>query len=359
MERPPLVISPLIKIKYLEKDAKYYINRSTILYGATGSGKTTILIEILYLLKDAVPNIFVFAPTANETKDFDNIIPSALIYTDVDISVLTNIYTRQQAATKIYNKVNNIESIINLFKKIANPESIRKFDSVYSYAKQCISKIKNINSTESNEIIKMRDKYILSFCKSYIKKNKTQLNNMNLSNNEKYIVKYLNFNPNCIIIFDDCGAILKRFQGEEVVKKILFQGRHIHVNLILNLQDDIKVDSALKKNAFVSIFTTARCASSYFERTSNSFSKSERLYAAKVIEHVFTSNTLKPDYRKLAYIRDDKDPFRYTIANIYQKFTFGSRALVQLCNRVSEKKEYDIDTDPSLESFKFKTDIYH
>ena len=354
MERPPLVVSPLIKIKYLEKDAKYYINRSTILYGATGSGKTTILIEILYLLKDLVPNIFVFAPTANETKDFDGIIPSALIYTDVDIDVLTNIYTRQQAATKIYNKVNKVDEVVALFRKVADATAIQTINRAYSGAESCISRIKNANSSEANEIIKIRDKYILSFCKSIIKNNRERLSNMRLSNTEKYIVKYLNFNPNCIIIFDDCGAILKRFQGEEVVKKILFQGRHINVNLILNLQDDIKVDSALKKNAFVNVFTTARCASSYFERGSNAFSKTERAYAAKVIEHVFTSNTLKPDYRKLVYIRDDKDPFRYTIANIYKNFTFGSRALLNLCNRVADNKECDIDTDPSLSSFRIR-----
>lgn len=277
-----------------------------------------------------------------------------MIYTDVDIDVLTNIYSRQQAATKIYNKVNRVDEVVALFKKVANASEIQTINKAYSSAESCIGRIKNTNSSEANEIIKIRDKYILSFCKSIIKNNRERLNNMRLSSNEKYIVKYLNFNPNCIIIFDDCGAILKRFQGEEVVKKILFQGRHINVNLILNLQDDIKVDSALKKNAFVNVFTTARCASSYFERSSNSFSKSERVHAAKVIEHVFTSNSLKPDYRKLVYIRDDKDPFRYTIANIYKNFTFGSRALLSLCNKVADNKECDIDTDPALSSFRIR-----
>ena len=50
-----------IKLKFLEKTPDHYLNKSAILFGASDSGKSTILIEILYLLKDHVPNIFVFA----------------------------------------------------------------------------------------------------------------------------------------------------------------------------------------------------------------------------------------------------------------------------------------------------------
>ena len=161
----------------------YKAGKNIFITGPGGSGKTTILIEILYLLKDLVPNIFVFAPTANETKDFEGIVPSALIYTDVDIDVLTNIYTRQQAATKIYNKVNKVDEVVALFKKVADPTAIQKISRAYSCAESCISRIKNPNSSEASEIIKIRDKYILTFCKSIIKNNRERLNNMRLSNN--------------------------------------------------------------------------------------------------------------------------------------------------------------------------------
>ena len=54
---------------------------------------------------------------------------------------------------------------------------------------------------------------------------------MGLSEKSRYILKYLDFNPNCVLVLDDCGAILKKFQKEEA-KKIIFQGRHNYINII-------------------------------------------------------------------------------------------------------------------------------
>ena len=170
-----------------------------------------------------------------------------------------------------------------------------------------------------------------------------------MSDSDIYIVKYLDFNPNCIVVFDDCGASLTMFQNEEVIKKILYQGRHSFINIILTLQDDMKLDSSIKKNAFVNVFTTSRCASGYFQRGNNNFSKKEKELADKIITHIFS----KKDFKKLVYVRDDNDPFRYTVAELYGSFRFGSPCLWDMCGKIANtEKTCDFDNDPLLSEFK-------
>jgi hypothetical protein len=354
-----LNVSANIKVKFLDKNAKYYLNRSTILFGASDSGKSTILLEMLYLLKDHVPNIFVFAPTADANNAFKEIVPDPLIFTDVSIEKLEEIYKHQQAATKIYNTVNNLTSLRKLFERVADNKSLESAKLAYSNANIIIQKKQIdpcINFLEKRssiaEVTDVRDEYLKKLYKSIIRCNKKRIKNMGLSPMSKYIIKYLDFNPNCVVVLDDCGAILKKFQKEEVVKKIMFQGRHIFINLIITLQDDMYLDSSIKKNAFVNVFTTSRCAAAYFERSNSSFSKKEKDEADKIITAIFAPS-VKKDYKKLVYIRDDSNPFRYTIADIYDKFRFGCPSLWKMCDSVSkEKNTCDFDNDPLLSSFK-------
>ena len=303
-----LHVSSDIRVKFLEKSPKYYLNRSTILFGASNSGKSTILIEILYLLKDHVPNIFVFAPTAEANNAFEGIVPSPLVYKNVEISILKEIYKRAQAATKIYNTVNNLTALRILFERVADYKSVEIAKTAYGNANAIISRKKNdqaINFVERrsaiSEVKEVRDEFLKKLYKCVIRSNKHRLKSMGVSDKEQYIIKYLDFNPNCVVVLDDCGAVLKKFQKEEVVKKIIFQGRHNYINIILTLQDDLNLDSSIKKNAFVNIFTTSRCAAAYFERGSNSFSKKEKEKANKIINYIFTPS-VKKDYKKLVYL---------------------------------------------------------
>ena len=341
-----------VKIDMLDKSYKYYLNKSTILFGASNSGKSTILLEILYLLKDKVPNIFVFSPTADNNNTFAGIVPEPLIFKELDIPKLNDIYKRQQASTKIYNTVNDIKILKILFDRVSTITQKQLYDKSILTASEFINKNENKNKTENKiviaEIIKTRDKYLIDLYKTTIRGNKTRLKNIGLSILEQYILRYLDFNPNCVVVLDDCGAILKKFQKEEVVKKILFQGRHSYINIIITLQDDMNLDSSIKKNSFVNIFTTGQCASAYFERGSNNFNKKEKEIAAKIIPYIFS----RKDYKKLVYIRDDANPFRFIVADIYDNFRFGSKVLWDLCDKIDKQnKKIDLD-DPMLSDFK-------
>lgn len=345
-----------VKVKFLEKDPKYFLNKSTIIYGASGTGKSTILIEILYILKDYVPTIFVFSPTADDNNGFAGIVPDALIFRNVDIKKLEEIYKRQQGATRIYNTVNEQKGLRALFEKVANNKTIDCAKDAYRNANNLIAEKQNsthLNFGEKKKMIKSikntRDKFLSTLYKAVIRKNKYRLRNMSITPSDHYILQYLDFNPNCIIIMDDCGAVLKKFQKETVIQKIFFQGRHSYINLILSLQDDLRLDSSIKKNAFVNIFTTSQIASAYFNRSGTSFSKKEKHLADKIISRVFTDSK---DYKKLVYVRNEVQPFRYTIADVYEDFRFGCPKLWELDKNMNGKNKKCNFDDPLLSSFK-------
>lgn len=332
------------KIRPLDKTYKHYLNKSTILFGASGSGKSTILIDILYQLKDHVPLVFVFSPTSDTNNAFDGIVPGPLIYQNVEIEILTSIYNRQQAATKIFNTVNNINTLKSIFVAIATPEELRLESLAIENANRILSK-KNIS-----DLTRLRDDYLIKLYKKSIRGKKELAAIRSPGTVTQYVLKYLDFNPNCVVVLDDCGAVLKKFQKEEVVKKIIFQGRHSYINIILTLQDDLNLDSSIKKNAFVNIFTTARCATAYFERGSNSFSRKDKELAARSILSTFAAGS---DFKKLVYIRDDLEPFRYVVADIHDNFRFGNSHLWDMCNKISKKDTVcDFKNDPALSDFK-------
>lgn len=336
----------------LEKDIKYFLNKSVLLYGASGSGKSTVLLEILHILKEEVPLAFVFSLTADDNNAFEKIIPRPMINTTVDIKLLHKIYHRQQAATRIYNMVSNRQFLKELFMKVASHDDISKMEKAHRNAENIIEKKKSEPQgigLEKN-IISIRDEFLSKLYKYVIRNNKKRLLNMNITETDRYIIKYLDFNPHCIIVFEDCGVLLKQFQKDETVLKILFQGRHNYISAIMTLQDDSGVDSGLKKNAFISIFTTETVASAYFDRHSNNFSKREKERAKNVINTTF-SNGPGNTHRKLVYLRNDPDPFRYTVANIYGNFRFGCEALWDMCDRLQSSKKKDISKDPLMSAF--------
>lgn len=356
-----LNVSSDIKLKYIDKDNAHYFNRNTILFGASDSGKSTILFEILYLLKDIVPLIFVFSLTAEENCAFDGIVPEHVLFFEINIAIIEGIYKRQKGATRIYNTVNEIGGLKKLFCRIASAGAIDSAKRAFKNASDLINTKENDTKMEFsdrraavNEVEKLRDDYLIKLYKHEIRTNKKKLQRLGLSDVEKYIVKYLDFNPHCTIVWDDCGAVLNKFQKEDVMKKILYQGRHNKMHGIFTLQDDTDMAPFIKKQSKVNIFTTDQCASAYFERTSNRFTKKVRAKADAIISFVFAeSTTKKKNFKKLVYLRGEPDPFRYTIADKYAPFKFGSPALWEMSGKLKTGEDIlSFDDDPLLSSFK-------
>ena len=102
-------------IKWFDKSAKSFLDKTTLVFGGSGSGKTTIIEEILYLCKDSIPNYIVVAPKTSDTA-YRGKLPGRCIKEDLTKSKLQKIWQRQYYFTQLYNTANDVNILESLFK---------------------------------------------------------------------------------------------------------------------------------------------------------------------------------------------------------------------------------------------------
>ena len=194
--------------------------------------------------------------------------------------------------------------------------------------------------SQKNQILEDRDTMLRKLYKTTIRFNKVKLEqNSSLSKSEKAALSFLDFNPNIMLILDDCASTFKKlYKKSSAIKEIFYEGRHYFFTTIISSQDDKEIDSELRKNTTISIFTTSQAATSNFERPSNGYAKHERIRAKHCVETVFKQdeNDLK-HYQKLVYIMNEADPFMYTISDLYDNFRMGSLPMWEYSDKIKAK----------------------
>ena len=98
------------------------VNKSVIIYGESGTGKTQIIRDIMYRNIDAFFDGVVFCPTNQSNGDYTGYFPKPLIYEEFNLEHITEVYSRQEARTNRYKSANNSEKLEELFNIIKNKE---------------------------------------------------------------------------------------------------------------------------------------------------------------------------------------------------------------------------------------------
>lgn len=331
----------------LDMNFKLFLDRSTVLYGESGSGKSFAIADILYTIKPHIDQIIVVCPTdpinraySGNSEQGNGLVPLACIHHQITEELLENIWKRQEAFAAVYARANNIIILESLYAKVARyaPKEdaqiaiIRKTKaSREAEIKQKLppdaatAKIKALNEDFTKLIIKCY--------KQVINLNMTKLRDMTLSEDEKFSLKFLNFNPRLVLIFDDCTDQLKQFKAHPVIQKLFYQGRWAFITTIIACHTDKSLDPELKKNSFVNIFTESGCCHAYIERPSNDLTREQIKSAQEAVKQTFVPI---PELKnqKLVWIREQKKFFKYT-ADSHPNFTFGAPILRSFCNRVT------------------------
>ena len=125
-----------------------------------------------------------------------------------------------------------------------------------------------------------------------------------MSAEQSYCLKYLDFNPNLGLIVDDCAAQIKQWGKDETIGKIFYQGRHNFITSIYTFQHDKLLDTNFRQNAFISIFTTEKCARAYFTRPTNNFDKDEQNKVKNILKEIFVPSDPAKKFQKLIYVRE-------------------------------------------------------
>jgi len=331
---------------------KTYLNSSIIIYGASNTGKSTILFDILHKLKNHVVIPYVFALTASTNCAFDGVIPSITTFGKVDMEIIQRIHDRQEVAARIYNTINKLDLLHSMFDKVASAQERNIYVSIKKHLRSTIASINIPNphkrKVQVEKLTKNADEALRRLYKTCILSNRRAF--ANVADEEKLVLDHHNLNPHCIIILDDCGAELKLFQTQPIFQKLFFQGRHLYITVIMTLQDDVKLDSQLKKNARISIFTTDQCANAYFERKSNSFDKATITIAREKIREIMSQSD-EYDFTKLMYIRGKKNPFNKILADEHVAFEFGSPSLWRLEKEGLKRKTDSVSNNRYMNLF--------
>lgn len=342
------------EIPFFNKHYSYFLNKSIILYGSSGSGKSMIMRDILYILKDHIPNILVIAPTNHLNKSFDDIIPSQLIFPDVTEELIQNIFKRQKAVVKLYNMVNEIAKLESIYNKLAQmSDNFIKSKVINSYTKikQKYEQNDDLHIVEKKiklkELEDVHKRSLIEFYKKIINRYRNQImNNKSLQSKfddiEFKIIKCININPNFLLILDDCAYNANIWSKYTEIKEIFMNGRHHKITFMISFQDDKLLDSGLRKNAFINIFTTEVVCNAFFQRSANNFTKQEKNKLTKLANCIFNDSKLKDkNYKKLVYIKDKNPNVYYILADYIENFKFGSEFLHNLCDKVKKKNEMD------------------
>lgn len=357
---------PEVVVKHFQIKPDSFLNKSIIIYGPTGSGKTTVMRDIMYHAKELFPIVFAFAPTNMEKHDFDKIIPAPLVHEKLSGDILRRIYSRQQAAARTFNEVNKLENLRNLFNKVATREAINYLKQLDALRQSMVHQVemKDISDILKRKDIEKIDQIYRNKCaalyKSVIHKNRSKLLASNLTNEERKVLRYLWLNPRALVVFDDATSELmeilrtkQRSTGAhvegDIMKNFFFKNRHAHMTHWYTFHDDCRLDSDIRKNAFYNIFTDKQVAHAYFDRPANNFSKLEKRIASAVIDAVFDPNLISP-YAKLLYERETKQ-FYYIVAEPRDNFTMCSNAVWQFCKGVETDEVQPDMNNPFMQTF--------
>lgn len=340
-------------IKWFKKSVDNFLHKTTLVYGMTGSGKSTILDEIMFICKDYISMAFVICQSSItiSSSSYYKKIPNNCIKSDVTKEWLEEFMTTQKGRAALYDTANNADVLKMVFNRVSDSILKNKENLIITNASKYINETNNSNKldfsqkkSQTDAIIKIRDRHLFLLYKTCIRKNKVTLENIqNLSQQEQCCVNYVDFVPNVMIIYDDCASKFKKWVKEStIIKEMFYNGRHYYITQLITLQDDKEIESELRKNAVVSIFTTAQSASANFTRAANSYPKPVKLRAELCIKRIFTNDphTIGKNYKKLIYFQNnDIDPFMYTIADLYQSFRIGCESAWALDKKIDDSNK--------------------
>lgn len=337
-------------LSFIDSNYLNFLRRTTICYGPSETGKSIIIRWIMNILSPYIPQIIVICPTNSSNLGYTKCVPKNCIFTDIKPDIFRSIWKRQECATALYNKVNDPTILRNLCAKANNftiNNHIKKIEENQREKLDLIDRSSILNFAQkmeqSDTIKNSANKQLIKLYKAAIGKCKYT----NLTKDEEISVKFLNFNPNLLLIMDDCQAQIAEWIKDPTICELFYQGRHNYVSTIMSMQSDTGkpgLAPGIRNSVFNSIFTDPNVAMRFFQNKENGFDLQTKKDASKIISEIFKSNTNGIDnFKRLVYSRLDKvAKLRYLIADENPNLKFGCASLWDYCDKIP-KNETDDD----------------
>lgn len=325
----------------LDFNHQLFIDKVTVLYGETKTGKSTIIVDILHEIKPFADQIIVFSPTDRNNHTYsgtgpdDRIVPLPCIHYTISPTILKDIWERQEALVAVYRRAS--ASVSRLFERVASADEVKVLQFIRTKRDERRAEVDAsiidpvISRRKKEEITADCDRFIDVVQRNCINNNRGRLERMGLTAEERYALNYVNLNPRLVLIFDDCTEEMNRLKNNKVIADIAYQGRHVMITTIIAAHTDKSLDSAFRKNAFNNFFTETSCARAYFNRATNDFDRESKNAATTALAAAFTPSE---PFQKLVWVREDKKYYRYT-ARRHDNFVFGCPEVWSYCDKVA------------------------
>lgn len=298
---------PIPTLKFIPE---HFVNKTTVLYGQTNSGKSTLLEGVLEAINREVTQVTCFCGNDDNVQLYKKHIKQVFLQSKVHEDNLDRILEMQSALSTFYNCGNDPDLLENLYHRIGSQrlESILvNINRKERYDKELINtqykKDPSIAENKRFELQKTYAKARRALFKKCILENRYLLKDQELSEEERRCLENIDLNPNLLVIMDDCQEELEEFKTSKrgkSFKNFFTQGRHNNITTVIALQEETALAPGIKKQAFVNIFTTRGAASAYFKRA-NTFDKKFVQKAEAAIEECFGG---EDKWVKMAYLRE-------------------------------------------------------
>jgi len=342
------------RLPRFEMTGETLLDRTLIAYGPSKTGKTTILKHAMSLLQGLIDQVVVVSPSESQNRSFEGTVPPQAIHYSIGVpgprlppkraaeQFLETVWRRQEAAVATMRRASRVPVLRRLARRLAPgaratcEEVAQMIEGRRAAALAAVDRRAPLaeRQAKEREVGERFDTAVSCALKKALEPARAALlARDDLDTDERYSLEYLFFNPRLLLIFDDCAAELKAMCKTPIFKNIFYRARHAQITPFICCQDDTDLDANLRKNAFLSIFTTGRVARSNFTRRSNNFSEEDVQTVEDAIPAIYAGGS----HRKLAYIRDDPagQNFYFYDPLLMPAFRFGSRAFWDLCASVA------------------------
>ena len=309
-----------------------FLNRSAIIIGETNSGKTTIILDILYQLKPFVDQIVVFSKTDSQTHTYSGgMVPSVLVHNRITPELLKDIYDRQANLASVYDKVWRPEVIRGLFSRIINSSNKTLIQTTIDRIRATIAELSTSEEEESKFIVMVCERYIKVIYRAIFNNNAAHLMNAGgLTKDERFSLQYIDLNPNLVLLFDDMTSDLGAIKNDPTLLDFFNQCRHIKTSMIMSIHSDKFLLPNHKKAAFVNIFARESSANAYMNRDTSDLDREAKAKFKLSAKRAFTESN---KWQKLMFLTGSGEYYRFT-ATKQDYFEFCSPTVRRFCEEV-------------------------
>jgi len=337
-----------------------FLNRLTVLYGESGTGKTSLILHVLKNLKQHIPVAVVANPTNKLNNNYSGIFPEQAIHDEISKDVLIKLFKRQIKSMHLYNLINDMSILDPIFTKCASPRDKEKIQILIQTLTNHKNKIRQKYTEFESEkhisnIQSLHNKKVTDIMRMVINDNSAKLlADPCFTDKQNLVIRNILFNPNILLLLDDCASTVKEWKDLTETRKLFFEGRHYHTTVLITMHNETLIPPPLRNNAHINIFTAETAVTTYFRKDACGISAAQKKNISKIAKSVFedSGDKKKPNFKKLCYfspVINVDTRIQYILARP-TKFKFGSEPFRALCNQL-KKNEVD-DSEALVNYFK-------